>query len=131
MSRSEMISEFLSGNLSRRDFVRGLVGTGVAVGAAAAHAAALDPGLRAAAQDGLDDYYNLTSKEQCKNGGYKDFGFKNQGQCIRFVNTGKAPAVSATTEESGTGETAEVSEPRGTEEEPGDTEAPRSARPRP
>ncbi len=27
-----------------------------------------------------------TSKEQCKNGGYAQFGFKNQGQCIAFVN---------------------------------------------
>jgi len=30
-----------------------------------------------------------TSKDQCKNGGWKAFGFKNQGQCIKFVNTGK------------------------------------------
>jgi hypothetical protein len=30
-----------------------------------------------------------TSKDQCKNGGWEDFGFKNQGQCIKFVNTGK------------------------------------------
>jgi Regulator of chromosome condensation (RCC1) repeat len=40
-------------------------------------------------------YYNLavkqvaelgpTSKADCKNGGYKDFGFKNQGQCIKAV----------------------------------------------
>lgn len=29
------------------------------------------------------------SGEQCKKGGWKNFGFKNQGQCIRFVNTGK------------------------------------------
>jgi hypothetical protein len=29
-----------------------------------------------------------TSKEQCKNGGWRDFGFKNQGQCIRFVKHG-------------------------------------------
>jgi YVTN family beta-propeller protein len=34
------------------------------------------------------------SKEQCKHGGYLKFGppagpFKNQGQCVRFVNTGK------------------------------------------
>jgi YVTN family beta-propeller protein len=28
-----------------------------------------------------------TSKDQCKNGGWKAFGFKNQGQCIQFVNT--------------------------------------------
>jgi len=26
------------------------------------------------------------TKEQCKNGGYKDFGFENQGQCIKAVN---------------------------------------------
>jgi hypothetical protein len=30
-----------------------------------------------------------TSKDQCKNDGWKAFGFKNQGQCIQFVNTGK------------------------------------------
>ena len=29
------------------------------------------------------------SGEQCKKGAWKNFGFKNQGQCIRFVNTGK------------------------------------------
>jgi hypothetical protein len=29
-----------------------------------------------------------TAKNQCKNGGWKQFGFKNQGQCIRFVNHG-------------------------------------------
>lgn len=28
-------------------------------------------------------------KNQCKKGGYEDFGFKNQGQCVRFVETGK------------------------------------------
>lgn len=30
-----------------------------------------------------------TSKDQCKNGGWFNFGFKNQGDCIKFVNTGK------------------------------------------
>jgi hypothetical protein len=25
----------------------------------------------------------------CKNGGWEDFGFRNQGQCIRYVNTGQ------------------------------------------
>lgn len=30
-----------------------------------------------------------TNKDQCKNGGWKNFGFNNQGQCIQFVNTGK------------------------------------------
>jgi hypothetical protein len=29
------------------------------------------------------------SKDDCKKGGWADFGFKNQGQCIKFVNTGK------------------------------------------
>lgn len=28
-------------------------------------------------------------KDDCKNGGWEMYGFKNQGQCIRFVNTGK------------------------------------------
>ena len=27
-----------------------------------------------------------TSKEQCKQGGYRQFGFRNQGQCVAFVN---------------------------------------------
>jgi hypothetical protein len=26
-----------------------------------------------------------TDTEQCKGGGRRDFGFKNQGQCIKFV----------------------------------------------
>ncbi len=29
------------------------------------------------------------SKNDCKKGGWQDYDFKNQGQCIRFVNTGK------------------------------------------
>jgi hypothetical protein len=32
---------------------------------------------------------NPTDKSQCKNGGWAAFGFKNQGQCVRFVETGK------------------------------------------
>jgi hypothetical protein len=32
---------------------------------------------------------NPTSKDQCKKEGWRAFGFRNQGQCIRFVNTGK------------------------------------------
>jgi hypothetical protein len=28
------------------------------------------------------------SKDDCKKGGWEAFGFKNQGQCIKFVNTG-------------------------------------------
>lgn len=30
-----------------------------------------------------------TTKAQCKNGGWQSFGFRNQGLCIQFVNTGK------------------------------------------
>jgi hypothetical protein len=29
-----------------------------------------------------------TTEQQCKNGGWQQFGFKNQGQCIAFVNHG-------------------------------------------
>lgn len=29
------------------------------------------------------------SKGDCKGGGWDDYHFKNQGQCIRYVNTGK------------------------------------------
>jgi hypothetical protein len=32
---------------------------------------------------------NPTMKEECKNGGWEQFGFENQGQCARFVETGK------------------------------------------
>jgi hypothetical protein len=28
-----------------------------------------------------------STKEQCKDGGYERFGFKNQGDCVRFVQT--------------------------------------------
>jgi hypothetical protein len=43
--------------------------------------------------DGLGDACDFrpngpTSKEQCKHGGWQQFGFKNQGQCIAFVNHG-------------------------------------------
>lgn len=29
------------------------------------------------------------TKNDCKKGGWKEYGFKNQGQCIKFVNTSK------------------------------------------
>jgi hypothetical protein len=32
-----------------------------------------------------------TSKEQCKGGGYATFGFRNQGQCVAFVQRGPKP----------------------------------------
>jgi len=32
---------------------------------------------------------SLDNKDQCKNGQWQELGFRNQGQCIRFVETGK------------------------------------------
>ncbi len=32
---------------------------------------------------------NPTTKDDCKKGGWEAYGFKNQGECIKFVNTGK------------------------------------------
>jgi hypothetical protein len=32
---------------------------------------------------------NPMTKDECMNGGWQDFGFSNQGQCIKYVNTGK------------------------------------------
>jgi hypothetical protein len=32
-----------------------------------------------------------TSKEQCKNGGWREFGFKNQGECVAFVERHPQP----------------------------------------
>lgn len=32
---------------------------------------------------------NPDSKGDCKKGGWSDYGFRNQGQCIKYVNTGK------------------------------------------
>lgn len=31
----------------------------------------------------------LNDKNQCKNGGWETYGFRNQGLCIQYVNTGK------------------------------------------
>ncbi|HEX8131302.1 MAG TPA: thrombospondin type 3 repeat-containing protein [Pyrinomonadaceae bacterium] len=42
--------------------------------------------------DACDTSTKPTSKDQCKNGGYTRFNdpaFRNQGDCIQFVNTGK------------------------------------------
>ena len=30
-----------------------------------------------------------TTKDDCKNGGWEQFGFGNQGQCVRFIEAGK------------------------------------------
>jgi hypothetical protein len=37
----------------------------------------------------LDAPHNPVTKDDCKNGGHADFGFSNQGQCIKFLNTGQ------------------------------------------
>ena len=45
--------------------------------------------------DGVLDYTAywhagvVDPKDECKNGGWEELGFRNQGQCIRYVNTGK------------------------------------------
>lgn len=31
----------------------------------------------------------LKTKDQCTDGGWSDYGFKNHGQCVRFIETGK------------------------------------------
>jgi hypothetical protein len=33
--------------------------------------------------------FNPVTKDDCRNGGFEEFDFRNQGQCIRFVNTGQ------------------------------------------
>ena len=40
-----------------------------------------------------------TTKEQCKKGGWKDLGFKNQGQCIKAVVVEPPPPVDTTAPE--------------------------------
>jgi len=34
-------------------------------------------------------YAGPQAKDDCKNGGWEKYGFKNQGQCVRYVETGK------------------------------------------
>lgn len=55
-------------------------------------------GIASSANDGYW-YFTLTvtyagpgnpaGKDSCRNGGWQAFGFANQGQCVRFVETGK------------------------------------------
>lgn len=37
----------------------------------------------------FDVLSDATEKSDCFKGGWEDYGFKNQGQCVRFVETGK------------------------------------------
>jgi hypothetical protein len=39
----------------------------------------------------IDAQERPTSKDQCKDGGYRQFGFENQGECIAFVSRGPKP----------------------------------------
>lgn len=32
---------------------------------------------------------DVQTKDECKHGGWEMFGFRNQGQCVRFIETGK------------------------------------------
>ena len=36
-----------------------------------------------------NDITNPSTIQDCQNGGWAEYGFRNQGQCIRYVNTGK------------------------------------------
>jgi hypothetical protein len=38
---------------------------------------------------GAIEFNEKTTKDDCKKGGWADLGFKNQGKCIQYVNTGK------------------------------------------
>jgi hypothetical protein len=55
-----------------------------------------EPGLLAGDIVVVDAQPFPTSKEQCKNGGWRDFpGFKNEGDCVSFVVAGGKNAVAA------------------------------------
>jgi hypothetical protein len=86
MSQHELIDAYVSGAINRRTFVRGLTALGVSATLAASYAVALEPPAAAKGHDFYDFYNTPNSKDDCKKGGYKKFGFKNQGQCIAAVN---------------------------------------------
>ncbi|HEX5798217.1 MAG TPA: right-handed parallel beta-helix repeat-containing protein [Candidatus Saccharimonadales bacterium] len=52
-----------------------------------------DPWLTGPAPEGECNSPVPLNKDECKKGGYETFGFRNQGQCIRFVNTGQDSRV--------------------------------------
>jgi hypothetical protein len=62
MSKSELLHAYMDGRIGRREFIRGLVGTGMALTAASAHAAALKPVV---AQSGGDFYNPRQSRRVC------------------------------------------------------------------
>jgi hypothetical protein len=83
MSRQDLVDAYVSGQVGRRAFVRGLVALGVSASAAAAYADALKPSETEAAD--LQDLYVPIGILQCVAGGFKRFGFKNLTQCMRAV----------------------------------------------
>lgn len=49
---------------------------------------------RALSQDEIVSLYaDPQDKDECKNGGWDAYGFRNQGQCVRFFETGKDSRV--------------------------------------
>jgi beta-propeller repeat-containing protein len=51
-----------------------------------------DPGCSSPSDDDERDARALpTSREQCKHDGWRAFGFRNQGQCVAFVQRGPKP----------------------------------------
>ena len=47
------------------------------------------------AYDGSPDWQrvDVQTKDECKKGGWATYGFRNQGLCIQFVNTGRDSRV--------------------------------------
>ena len=92
MSTHELVNSYVSGAINRRTFVRGLTALGFTASLAAAYAVALQPAAakKGTRNDFYDDFYGRPdAKNDCKNGGFAKFGFKNQGRCIASVNRRK------------------------------------------
>jgi hypothetical protein len=84
VSRQDLVQAYVSGQIGRRAFVRGLVALGVSTSAAAAYATALNP-VEARGLDLDDELYVPLRIIQCFRGGFRRFGFRTQGQCVRAV----------------------------------------------
>jgi hypothetical protein len=84
MSRQELVDAYVSGQIGRRAFVRGLVALGVSAGAATAYAAALNP-VEAVPRGRRPELYIPIGTIQCLFGGFRRFGFKSAAKCVRAV----------------------------------------------
>ena len=82
MSRHELVQGYLDGQLSRRVFIRRLVGTGVTAAAALSYAGLLDRNPAAAA--GPTDFYLVVDDD-----GFHTPALLLQGQGVQFVNHGE------------------------------------------